>query len=124
MDFRLLLDAIGIGIKSLTQTTIFQKNSRESYVLRINPIYQSKITEKQKVVLEEFKQNNTIDKRSLIAKTAISNSIITRMIENEILIKEETHENITKINLDTKIELNSEQLKASRVLINSIKKRK
>lgn len=114
---------LGLVLKASLKQQFFKKNSRESYVLRINPIYQSKITEKQKVVLEEFKQNNTIDKRSLIAKTAISNSIITRMIKNEILIKEETHENITKINLDTKIELNSEQLKASRVLINSIKKK-
>ena len=43
------------------------------------------------------------------------------MIKNEILIEEEAHENIKKINLDTKIELNPDQLKASRVLIKSIK---
>ncbi|MAV98837.1 MAG: primosomal protein N' [Rhodobiaceae bacterium] len=112
---------LGLVLKASLKQQFFQKKSRESYVLRINPKHQPKITEKQKIVLEEFKQNNLIDKRALIAKTGISNSIISRMIKNEILIEEEAHENITKINLDTKIELNPEQQKASTVLINSIK---
>ncbi|NDD48471.1 MAG: primosomal protein N' [Alphaproteobacteria bacterium] len=112
---------LGLVLKASLKQQFFQKKSRASYVLKINPIHQSKITEKQKIVLEEFDQDKIIDKRSLITKTGISNSIISRMIKNEILIEEEAHENITKINLDTKIELNSDQLKASRVLIKSIK---
>ncbi len=112
---------LGLVLKASLKQQFFQKKSRPSYVLKINPKHQAKITEKQKIVLEEFKQNKIIDKRSLITKTGISNSIISRMIKNEILIEEEAHENITKINLDTKIELNSDQLKASRVLIKSTK---
>ena len=112
---------LGLVLKASLKQQFFQKKSRASYVLKINPKHQAKITEKQKIVLEEFKQNKIIDKRSLITKTGISNSIISRMIKNEILIEEEAHENITKINLDTKIELNSDQLKASRVLIKSTK---
>ncbi len=112
---------LGLVLKASLKQQFFQKRSRASYVLKINPIHQSKITEKQKIVLEEFDQDKIIDKRSLITKTGISNSIISRMIKNEILIEEEPHENITKINLDTKIELNSDQLKASRVLTKSIK---
>jgi len=108
-------------LKASLKQQFFQKKSRASYVLKINPKHQAKITEKQKIVLEEFKQNKIIDKRSLITKTGISNSIISRMIKNEILIEEEAHENITKINLDTKIELNSDQLKASRALVKSTK---
>ncbi len=115
---------LGLVLKASLKQQFFQKRSRASYVLKINPIHQSKITEKQKIVLEEFDQDKIIDKRSLITKTGISNSIISRMIKNEILIEEEAHENITKINLDTKIELNSDQLKASRVLIKSIKNNK
>lgn len=112
---------LGLVLKASLKQQFFQKKSRASYVLKINPKHQAKITEKQKIVLEAFKQNKIIDKRSLITKTGISNSIISRMIKNEILIEEEAHENITKINLDTKIELNSDQLKASRVLIKSTK---
>jgi len=112
---------LGLVLKASLKQQFFQKKSRASYVLKINPKHQAKITEKQKIVLEEFKQNKIIDKRSLITKTGISNSIISRMIKNEILIEEEAHENITKINLDTKIELNSDQLKASRVLVKSTK---
>ena len=112
---------LGLVLKASLKQQFFQKKSRASYVLKINPIHQSKITEKQKIVLEEFDQDKIIDKRSLITKTGISNSIISRMIKNEILIEEEAHENIKKINLDTKIELNPDQLKASRVLIKSIK---
>ncbi len=112
---------LGLVLKASLKQQFFQKKSRASYVLKINPIHQSKITEKQKIVLEEFDQDKIIDKRSLITKTGISNSIISRMIKNEILIEEEAKENITKINLDTKIELNSDQLKASRVLTKSIK---
>lgn len=111
---------LGLVLKASLKQQFFLKKSRASYVLRINPKYKLKITEKQKMVLEEFKQNKTIHKRSLITKTGISNSIISRMIKNQILIEEETHENTSKINLDTKIDLNSEQLKASTVLINSI----
>lgn len=111
---------LGLVLKASLKQQFFQKKSRVNYVLRTNPKHQSKITEKQKIVLEELKQNKTIDKRSLITKTGISSSIISRMIKNEILIEEEAHENTTKINLDKKIELNSEQLKASRVLIKSI----
>ena len=112
---------LGLVLKASLKQQFFQKKSRASYVLKINPKHQAKITEKQKIVLEAFKQNKIIDKRSLITKTGISNSIISRMIKNEILIEEEAHENITKINLDTKIELNSDQLKASRVLVKSTK---
>jgi primosomal protein N' (replication factor Y) len=112
---------LGLVLKASLKQQFFQKKSRASYVLKINSKHQSKITEKQKIVLEEFKQNKIIDKRSLITKTGISNSIVSRMIKNEILIEEEVQENIIKINLDTKIELNSDQLKASRVLIKSIK---
>jgi primosomal protein N' (replication factor Y) len=112
---------LGLVLKASLKQQFFQKKSRASYVLKINPKHQSKITEKQKIVLEEFKQNKIIDKSSLITKTGISNSIISRMIKNEILIEEEAQENITRINLDTKIELNLDQLKASRVLIKSIK---
>jgi len=112
---------LGLVLKASLKQQFFQKKSRASYVLKINPKHQAKITEKQKIVLEEFKQNKIIDKRSLITKTGISNSIISRMIKNEILIEEEAHENITKINLDTKIELNSDQLKASRALVKSTK---
>ncbi len=112
---------LGLVLKASLKQQFFQKKSRASYVLKINPIHQSKITEKQKIVLEEFDQDKIIDKRSLITKTGISNSIISRMIKNEILIEEEAQENITRINLDTKIELNLDQLKASRVLIKSIK---
>jgi len=112
---------LGLVLKASLKQQFFQKKSRASYVLKINPKHQAKITEKQKIVLEAFKQNKIIDKRSLITKTGMSNSIISRMIKNEILIEEEAHENITKINLDKKIELNSDQLKASRVLIKSTK---
>jgi len=112
---------LGLVLKASLKQQFFQKKSRASYVLKINPKHQAKITEKQKIVLEAFKQNKIIDKRSLITKTGISNSIISRMIKNEILIEEEAHENITKINLDTKIELNSDQLKASRALVKSTK---
>ncbi len=112
---------LGLVLKASLKQQFFQKKSRASYVLKINPIHQSKITEKQKTVLEEFDQDKIIDKSSLITKTGISNSIISRMIKNEILIEEEAQENITRINLDTKIELNLDQLKASRVLIKSIK---
>ena len=36
---------LGLVLKASLKQQFFKKNSRESYVLRINPIYQSKITE-------------------------------------------------------------------------------
>ncbi|MEL0184382.1 MAG: hypothetical protein VW866_00160, partial [Hyphomicrobiales bacterium] len=48
---------LGLVLKASLKQQFFQKKSRASYVLKINPKHQSKITEKQKIVLEEFKQN-------------------------------------------------------------------
>ncbi len=116
---------LGLVLKAAFKKQFFEKRIKKKIYYNYNPTSHSKITKKQEMVVELFREHMALDKNKIMSLSGLSSNVVMRMIKNNTLKVTESYEPPEdKIYLETKIDFTPEQNHTMEEVLASLKEQK